>query len=46
MINNRYYIETIAFLSYVLFAMAWVSGTASMSHIMNAMEIDDMAATR
>ncbi|WP_206019913.1 MFS transporter [Pseudomaricurvus alkylphenolicus] len=44
MIRNKYYVETIAFLSYVLFAMAWVGGTANMSEIMEAMNVQSMAS--
>ncbi len=44
MIRNKYYVESVAFLSYVLFAMAWVGGTASMPQIMQAMQIDGMAS--
>ena len=42
-ITNKYVVETIVFLSYVLFAMAWVGGTASMSQIMQAMQINSLA---
>lgn len=42
-ITNKYVVETIIFLSYVLFAMAWVGGTASMDQIMRAMHIDGLA---
>lgn len=42
-ITNKYLVEAIVFLSYVLFAMAWVGGTASMSHIMSAMDVDSLA---
>ena len=43
-ITNKYLVETIVFLSYVLFAMAWVGGTASMTAIMQSMEIDSLAS--
>ena len=41
--TNKYLVEAIVFLSYVLFAMAWVGGTASMGQIMSAMEVNSMA---
>lgn len=41
--SNKYLVEAIVFLSYVLFAMAWVGGTASMEQIMSAMEVESMA---
>ncbi len=44
MIRNRYYVEAIAFLSYVLFAMAWVGGAASMPQIMKTMNVEGMAS--
>jgi len=43
-INNKYLVETIVFISYTLFAMAWVGGTASMSQIMASMHIDSLAS--
>ena len=43
-IANKYLVETIVFLSYVLFAMAWVGGTASMTAIMQSMDIDSLAS--
>ncbi len=43
LIRNKYAIETIAFVSYVLFAMAWVGGTANMAEIMAAMQIESLA---
>lgn len=43
LIRNKYAIETIAFVSYVLFAMAWVGGTANMAEIMTAMQIESIA---
>lgn len=44
MIKNKYYVESLAFLSYVLFAMAWVGGTASMAQIMEAMNVEGLAS--
>ncbi|HBY88457.1 MAG TPA: MFS transporter, partial [Colwellia sp.] len=43
-ISNKYLVEAIVFISYVLFAMAWVGGTASMGQIMSAMHIDSLAS--
>ena len=43
-INNKYVVENIIFISYVLFAMAWVGGTASMQQIMNEMKISSLAS--
>ncbi|MEW6983724.1 CynX/NimT family MFS transporter [Colwelliaceae bacterium 6471] len=43
-IGNKYLVEVIVFLSYVLFAMAWVGGTASMNQIMNSMNINSLAS--
>ncbi|WOH36255.1 MFS transporter [Thalassotalea fonticola] len=43
-ISNKYIVEAIVFFSYVLFAMAWVGGTASMNQIMAAMQIDSLAS--
>ncbi|WP_440874911.1 MFS transporter [Thalassotalea sp. PLHSN55] len=43
-INNKYLVETLVFCSYVLFAMAWVGGTASMQQIMLSMNIDSLAS--
>jgi len=37
-------VESIVFISYTLFAMAWVGGTASMNQIMAAMHIDSLAS--
>ena len=34
----------LVFISYTLFAMAWVGGTASMSQIMSAMQVDSLAS--
>ena len=42
-ITNKYLVESLVFLSYVLFAMAWVGGTASMGQIMQSMAIDSLA---
>ena len=43
-ITNKYVVEAILFFSYVLFAMAWVGGTASMDQIMAAMQLHDLAS--
>lgn len=43
-ISNKYLVEAIVFISYVLFAMAWVGGTASMNQIMASMDIDSLAS--
>ena len=43
-ITNKYLIESLVFFSYVLFAMAWVGGTASMDQIMDSMHIDSLAS--
>ena len=43
-ISNKYLVEVIVFISYVLFAMAWVGGTASMGQIMSAMQVDSLAS--
>jgi len=43
-IKNKYVIASLVFISYTLFAMAWVGGTASMSQIMAAMNINSLAA--
>ncbi|WP_235938701.1 MFS transporter [Thalassotalea algicola] len=43
-ISNKYIVEAIVFISYVLFAMAWVGGTASMSQIMESMNVDSLAS--
>ncbi|OUR61221.1 MFS transporter [Colwellia sp. 39_35_sub15_T18] len=43
-INNKYLIAALVFISYTLFAMAWVGGTASMNQIMSAMNIDSLAS--
>ena len=44
MINNKYLVATLVFISYTLFAMAWVGGTASMNQIMSAMNINSLAS--
>ena len=43
-ISHKYLVETIVFISYVLFAMAWVGGAASMPQIMSSMNIDSLAS--
>ncbi len=43
-ISNKYLVEAIVFLSYVLFAMAWVGGTASMTQIMASFDVDSLAS--
>ncbi len=43
-ISNKYLVEAIVFSSYVLFAMAWVGGTASMNQIMSTMQINSLAS--
>ena len=43
-ISNKYLVEAIVFISYVLFAMAWVGGTASMGQIMATMHVDSLAS--
>lgn len=43
-INNKYVVAMLVFVSYTLFAMAWVGGTASMSQIMASMHIDSLAS--
>jgi len=43
-IHHKYLIEALVFSSYVLFAMAWVGGTASMSQIMASMHINSLAS--
>lgn len=42
-ITNKYLVEALVFISYVLFAMAWVGGTASMNQIMASMEVESLA---
>ncbi len=44
LIRNKYIIEAIALLSYILFAMAWLGGTANMAEIMEAMGVTSLAA--
>ena len=43
-ISNKYLVEALVFLSYVLFAMAWVGGTASMTQIMASFDVDTLAS--
>jgi len=43
-ITNKYLVETIVFFSYVLFAMAWVGGTASMQSIMLSLDVHSLAS--
>jgi MFS family permease len=43
-INNKYLVAVLVFVSYTLFAMAWVGGTASMGQIMASMHIDSLAS--
>ena len=43
-ITNKYLVEALVFLSYMLFAMAWVGGAASMEQIMLAMKVDSLAS--
>ena len=43
-ITNKYLVETLIFTSYVLFAMAWVGGTASMNDIMALLDVDTLAS--
>ncbi len=43
-INNKYLVEALVFVSYVLFAMAWVGGTASMGQIMASLDISSLAS--
>jgi len=43
-ISNKYLVESVVFISYTLFAMAWVGGTASMNQIMASMHIDSLAS--
>jgi MFS family permease len=43
-INNKYLVAVIVFVSYTLFAMAWVGGTASMNQIMSAMHVNSLAS--
>ncbi|AZQ12107.1 MFS transporter [Shewanella khirikhana] len=43
-ITHKYLVEGLVFTSYVLFAMAWVGGTASMNQIMASMHIESFAS--
>lgn len=43
-ITNKYVVEVIVFFSYVLFAMAWVGGTASMQSIMQSLDVHSLAS--
>ncbi|XQW85110.1 CynX/NimT family MFS transporter [Thalassotalea piscium] len=43
-ISHKYLVEAIVFISYVLFAMAWVGGAASMQQIMSTMHVDSLAS--
>ncbi len=43
-IRNKYLVAAVVFISYTLFAMAWVGGTASMNQIMAAMQVDSLAS--
>lgn len=43
-ISHKYWVEAIVFISYVLFAMAWVGGAASMQQIMSSMHVDSLAS--
>jgi MFS family permease len=43
-ISNKYLVEAIVFFSYVLFAMAWVGGTASMQSIMVSLDVHSLAS--
>ncbi|MBA6223542.1 MFS transporter [Colwellia sp. MB02u-18] len=43
-ITNKYLVEAIVFFSYVLFAMAWVGGTASMQSIMLTLDVHSLAS--
>lgn len=43
-ISHKYLVEAIVFISYVLFAMAWVGGAASMQQIMSSMHVDSLAS--
>jgi MFS transporter, CP family, cyanate transporter len=43
-ITNKYLVEAIVFFSYVLFAMAWVGGTASMQSIMLSLDVNSLAS--
>ena len=43
-INNKYWVAMLVFISYTLFAMTWVGGTASMPQIMATMHINSLAS--
>jgi len=43
-ITNKYIVQALIFFSYMLFAMAWVGGAASMGPIMQSMHIDSLAS--
>ncbi len=43
LIRNKYAVESIAFLSYMLFAMAWVGCNANLPEIMDAMNVNSLA---
>jgi MFS family permease len=43
-INSKYVVAILVFVSYTLFAMAWVGGTASMGQIMASMQVDSLAS--
>lgn len=43
-ISNKFLVAILVFISYTLFAMAWVGGTASMGQIMASMQIDSLAS--
>lgn len=43
-INNKHLVAALVFISYTLFAMAWVGGTASMSQIMSEMQVNSLAS--
>lgn len=43
-INNKYLVALLVFVSYTLFAMAWVGGTASMGQIMSTMHLNSLAS--
>jgi MFS transporter, CP family, cyanate transporter len=42
--KNKFLIEALLFVSYVLFAMCWVTGSAFIPNIMKALDIHDLAA--
>ncbi len=43
-IHNKHLVAALVFISYILFAMAWVGGTASMSQIMLVMKVESLAS--